>query len=93
VVRRRARPRGLPDVRHGAISLAAIRREVNDFADALASPIERTKIRVLRSATRRAVPIACDATIGDLLRPRCIPKRSSPKRTEKISLKRSVSLL
>jgi hypothetical protein len=50
VVRRRARTHGLSDVRHGAISLAAIGREVNDFADALASPIERTKIRVLRSA-------------------------------------------
>src|SRR5258705_11121015 len=54
VVRRRARPHGLLDVRHGAISVAAIGREVNDSADAVASPIERTRIRVLTGA-RRAV--------------------------------------
>ena len=54
VVRRRARPHGLLDIRHGAISVAAIGREVNDSADAVASPIERTRIRVLTGA-RRAV--------------------------------------
>ena len=41
VVRRRARSHGLLDVRHGALSFAVVGREVNDFADALASPIEK----------------------------------------------------
>jgi len=94
VVRRRARPHGLLDVRHGAISVAAIGREVNDSADAVAPPIERTRIRVLTSAPRRAVSIACDATIGDALRRRLrSKKRAVPKRTEKILLEPSVSLL
>jgi hypothetical protein len=94
VVRRRARPRGLPDFRHGAISFAALERRVNDSADAAPPPIERTRIRVLTSAPRRAVSIACDATIGDALRRRLrSQKRPVPKRTEKILLKPLVSLL
>ena len=57
VVRRRARPHGLLDVRHGAISFAAIGREVNDSADAVAPPIERTRIRVLASAPGVPCPL------------------------------------
>jgi hypothetical protein len=45
VVRRRARPHGLPDVCHGAISSSAIGREVNASAHALVSPIEGKRIR------------------------------------------------
>ena len=74
VVRRRARPHGLPDVRHGAVSFAAIGREVNDSADALASPIERTRIRVLTSAL--GVPCAClRCNYGDALRRRLRSKK------------------
>jgi hypothetical protein len=56
VVRRRTRPHGLLDVRHGVISFAAIGREVNDSADALASPIERARIRVLTGALGAPCP-------------------------------------
>ena len=48
---------GLLDVRHGAISFAAIGREVNDSADAVAPPIERTRIRVLASAPGVPCPL------------------------------------
>src|SRR5882757_5308214 len=57
VVRRGARPHGLLDIRHGAISVAAIGREVNDSADAVAPPIERTRIRVLTSAPGVPCPL------------------------------------
>ena len=82
VVRRRARPHGLLDVRHGAISFAAIGREVNDSADALASPIERTRIRVLISALACRVH-ACGATSGGAsrrrLRSKSEPSQNAPK--------------
>src|SRR4051812_21967659 len=72
LVRRRARPHGLLDVRDGAISFAAIGREVITPTDALASPIDRTRIRLL---TRHSACLAAQAAVK---------KASSPKRTEKI---------
>src|SRR3954451_1044074 len=83
VVRRRARPDGLPDFRHGSLPFAAIGRQLNPPVDALASAIERTKVRFLAECTLRAVSIGCDATISAALRRRLRSKTSAEQKVFK----------